>query len=313
MKLHPLEYETRQVIRQRSLLTPGSRVVLGVSGGADSMALLLVLAALRHEFELALTAVYVDHGLRPVESRAEAGLVTEQAEALGVDFRRGTIPVRDRAGQNGQSLEAAARELRYGFLQQVARELGGAVIAVGHQADDQAEELLLRLIRGSGRAGLAGMPWVNAAGVIRPFLGFTRERLRDYLRASGVRWLEDSSNADRRFRRNRVRGELLPLLEERFSPGVRESLRRTAEILDSEEELLIAMARQAFGRVQVAAPVRGEPPPAQDLRLAADVLSREPLALRRRVMELALVRLGAPASFRAIADLLTLAGRTGGG
>jgi tRNA(Ile)-lysidine synthase len=308
----PLEYETRRLISRMALLPRGSRVVLGVSGGADSMALLLVLAALRHEFELELTAVYVDHGLRPAEARAEASLVAEQAGALGVDFRGGSIPVRDRAEQTGQSLEATGRELRYGFLQQVARELGGAVVAVAHQADDQAEELLLRLIRGSGRAGLAGMPWVNAAGVIRPFLGFTKERLRDYLRERGVRWLEDSSNADRRFLRNRVRLELLPMLEARFNPGVRESLRRTVEILDSEEELLIAMARQAFDRILVVEPDRAGVEPARDLRLTVDVLSREPLALQRRVMEMALVRLGAPASFQAIADLLALAGRTGG-
>jgi len=312
MALHPLEYETLQVVRQRALLLPGARVLLGVSGGIDSMALLLVLAALRGQLDLELTAVYVDHGLRPAEARAEAGLVADQAKLLGVAFRTGVIPVLDKARQTGQSLEAAGRGLRYDFLQRLAVELGGAVVAVAHQADDQAEEILLRLLRGSGRAGLAGMSWVNAAGVIRPFLGFRKERLHNYLRERGTGFLEDSSNSDHRFRRNRVRLEILPLLEERINPAVRESLLRTAGILDAEEDLLADLARRAYARVRVDQRVGdgGERLPCMQLEPAA--LRREPLALQRRIMELALVELATPVSFQAIEDLLALANRTGG-
>lgn len=312
MKLHPLEYETLRLIRARQLLARGARVVLGVSGGVDSLALLQVLAALRGELELELHAVYVDHGLRPAEARAEADLVAVRAEALGVGFRTGSIPVRERARETGQSLEAAGRELRYAFLRQVAEELGGAVIAVAHQADDQAEEVLLRLIRGSGRAGLAGMSRVNAAGVIRPFLGFAKDDLAGYLQDRGVACLEDSSNSDLRFRRNRVRLELLPLLEKRFNPAVRESLWRTAEILGAEEELLAGLARRAYDRVLGERSGPGDTEAALGLRLESGVLRREPLALQRRVLELALVELGAPVSFQGLADLLALSGSATG-
>ncbi len=312
MILHPLEYETLDVVRQRGLLLPGARVVLGVSGGVDSMALLLVLAAVRGQLDLKLTAVYVDHGLRPDEVRAEASLVAEQAKLLGVTFRLGTIPVLEKVRQTGQSLEAAGRELRYDFLQRLAGELGGAVVAVAHQADDQAEEILLRLLRGSGRAGLSGMSWVNAAGVIRPFLGFTKERLRDYLRDRGGKFLEDSSNSDLRFRRNRVRLEILPLLEKRCNPAVRESLWRTAAILDAEEELLADLARRAYGLVRVDRHGVGSIGRPSGLLLDTAALHREPLALQRRVLELALVELATPVSFQAIEDLLGLANRASG-
>jgi tRNA(Ile)-lysidine synthase len=310
MTLHPLEYETLHVVRQHALLFPGARVVIGVSGGADSLALLLVLTALRGQLDVELTAAYVDHGLRPAEARAEAGLVADQAKLLGVAFRTGVIPVQEKARQTGQSLEAAGRELRYEFLQRLAGELGGAVIAVAHQADDQAEEILLRLLRGSGRAGLAGMSWINAARVIRPFLGFSKGRLLDYLRERGGRFLEDSSNSDHRFRRNRVRLEILPLLEKRFNPAVRESLLRTAKILGAEEELLADLARRAYALVRVDRHGGGECLPGLLLEVAT--LHREPLALQRRVLELALVELATPVSFQAIEDLLDLATRTSG-
>jgi tRNA(Ile)-lysidine synthase len=312
MNLHPLEYETLQVIRQHALLLPGTRVVLGVSGGVDSMALLLVLAALRGQLDLELTAVYVDHGLRPAETRAEASLVADQARLLGVAFRTGLIPVLERARQTGRSLEEVGRELRYDFLQRQAGDLGGAAIAVAHQADDQAEEILLRLLRGSGRAGLAGMSRVNAAGVIRPFLGFTKERLKNYLRERGGRFLEDSSNSDRRFRRNRVRLDILPLLEKLCNPAARESLCRTAGILAAEEELLGELARRAYALIRLERRGEGGVEYPLELLLEVAALRREPLAMQRRVLELALVEMRTPVRYQAIEDLLGLAGRTSG-
>jgi tRNA(Ile)-lysidine synthase len=306
MALHPLEHDTLLTLRAENLLPNGSRLVVGVSGGGDSLALLLVLAALLAELDLELTAVYVDHGLRPDEAAAEAGLVAAVAAGLKVAFRIGVVPVQRHAEDHGQSVEEAGRELRYRFLRQVAGELGGALIAVGHHADDQAEELLLRLIRGTGRAGLSGMAAQNDRGVIRPFLNFPKARLIDYLRERRVAWREDSSNRDPRFLRNRVRLELLPLLEQRFNPAIRAGLVRTGRILGAEDELLDELAGGFFRDILVGAPSTD-----QLVLDAAGLLAGHP-ALQRRALELALLELAAPVRFRAIEDLRQLATGNGG-
>ncbi|NTV14305.1 MAG: tRNA lysidine(34) synthetase TilS, partial [Desulfobulbaceae bacterium] len=306
MARHPLEYDTLLALKANGLTPVGSRVVVGVSGGGDSLALLLVLAALRPELALALTAVYVDHGLRPGEAPAEAELVATVAAARQIPFRSGLIPVRAQAKAQGVSLEAAGRELRYRFLHQVAAEQGGALVAVAHHADDQAEELLLRLLRGAGRAGLAGMAPRNYRGVIRPFLDFPQARLRDYLRDCQCAWLEDSSNRDPRFLRNRVRLELLPLLEGRFNPAIRAGLVRTGRILAAEEELLAGLAGEFFAAVLVG------PTAADHLTLEVARFRAGHPALQRRALEMALVALAAPVRFRFIEDLRQLAASRGG-
>jgi tRNA(Ile)-lysidine synthase len=306
MTLHPLEYDTLMTLGAGDLLPRGSRVVVGVSGGADSLALLLVLAALREELLLEVTAVYVDHGLRPGEAAAEAGLVAAVAAGLGVAFSRGAVVVRTYAEEHGLSLEEAGRVLRYRFLREVAGEQGRALIAVAHHADDQAEELLLRLIRGSGRAGLSGMRVENDRGVIRPFLNFPKARLTDYLRERRVDWREDSSNTDPRFLRNRVRLELLPLLEKRFNPAIRAGLVRTGRILGAEDELLAGLAEEFFREILVG------PASVEGLALDAARLTAGHPALQRRALELALLELAAPVRFRYIEDLRQLASGRGG-
>lgn len=306
MNLHPLEYDTLAVLHAGALLPVGSRVVVGVSGGGDSLALLLVLAALRAELALELTAVYVDHGLRPAEAEAEDALVAAVAAGLAIPFRSGVVAARAHAEAHGLSLEEAGRELRYRFLRQVAGELGGAIIAVAHHADDQAEELLLRLLRGSGRAGLSGMAARNEQGVVRPFLNFPKVRLSDYLRERKVDWREDSSNTDPGFLRNRVRLELLPLLEERFNPAIRAGLGRTGRILGAEDELLGDLAGDFFREIVV-----GSVSPDGLVLDAARLVSGHP-ALQRRALELALLELAAPVRFRHIEDLRQLASGQGG-
>jgi len=299
MIMHPFEYDTLQSIKKHGLLKKGDQVVIGVSGGSDSMALLRVLAALAGELDLSLLAVYVDHGLRPVETLAEAALVEEQADELGVKFETGAIPVREHAEEQGLSIEMAARELRYGFLLEV--RMGGAKIAVAHTADDQAEELLLRLLRGTGRNGLSGMSPTNYLGVVRPFLDFSKERLLEYLKDKNVFYLEDSSNTDRGYLRNRVRLDLLPFLEKEFNPAIRETLLRTAEILGREDEVLKKLAADAYQKtVQETTAQEG-------LSIGIGELLSEEMAIRRRIVEQALVKLGAPVSFQQVEKILELA------
>jgi len=230
--------------------------------------------------------------------------VRETAAAAGMAYEIGTLPVRDYARAEGLSLEHAGRELRYRFLREVAQRHGASRIAVGHTADDQTEEVLLRLIRGTGRKGLSGMA-VQSGEIIRPMLAVPKEELLAYLADRNITHCQDSSNADRRYLRNRVRLELLPWLESHCNPAVRQTLRQTATVLQDEEALLDGLTTAAWR--SVAQEEGGE------LRLAVAGLLAQPKAIQRRLLEQAVVRSGGTPSFRLIAQLLHLVTATAPG
>nr|MDA3786811.1 tRNA lysidine(34) synthetase TilS [Deltaproteobacteria bacterium] len=236
--MHPLEKKIVAMLTGHKLLCAHQRVVVGVSAGPDSMALLHLLASLGHLLPLEITALYVDHGLRPGETEAEAELVKEEAARLAVGFALVRVDLQGEAAPK-KSLEHRARDVRYQAFDQVAAQTRADKIAVAHTADDQAEEIVIRLLRGAGRGGLAGMKLMRANRIIRPLLTTPKAELLAYLQDRGIPFLEDSSNRDLRFLRNQVRLEVLPFLE-RYNPGVRETLRRNALILQDEEELLPA-------------------------------------------------------------------------
>lgn len=309
--MQPLEKKVLKKIFDFPLLNRGDLVVVAVSGGPDSMALLQVLHAVAGTMELSLVAVYLNHGLRPEEVAREEELVKNRAGLLQIPFQTGAIPVRAFARDRKLSLEHAARLLRYGMLEEIAGRAGAAGIAVAHTADDQAEELLLRLLRGTGRQGLAGMSPVSAARIIRPFLEISKAELLDYLHRNRIPYLLDSSNLSTVHLRNRVRLELLPYLEERYNPNLKETLRQTAEILRDEEEILTGMTRFAYGRSVVEDAGKGGPVRAVGLELGSFAL--EPKAIQRRILESICWRLESPPSFRIIAGLLELALRDAGG
>ena len=200
----------RALLRQATLPCPAT-IVVGVSGGADSLALALVLARLAPELKLRVVAAHYDHGLRDAAScAAERALVRRQAQCLGLPLREGAAP----AGQlrrlaTGRSLEEIARVQRYAFLLRVAADCGACAVAVGHHRDDDLETILMRALQGSLRGG--GIPQRSGL-VLRPLLGVRRAALRRYVAATGLPVMEDPSNADRRMLRNRIR-HLLPALE----------------------------------------------------------------------------------------------------
>lgn len=228
------------------MLLPGDRVVVGCSGGADSTCLLDVLARGLSQLGLSLVAVYVDHGLRR-ETRAEQEAVANLARACGAEYVSVKIDVPARVRATGESVQEAARYLRYRELERIADDVGAARIAVGHTRTDQAETVLLQLIRGTGPKGLAGIAPVYGR-IVRPLLDVSRQEAREYCLSQGIPFVDDPSNATGIYLRNRVRLELLPLLA-RYNPGIEEHLARLADILREEEALLDALVDEAARRL----------------------------------------------------------------
>ena len=300
--MHFFVKKVEEIIRGEKLLAAGERWVVAVSGGPDSMALLHALAQLALGLDFSLVVAHVDHGLRPEEAEAEARLVQEAAQGLGLACECGRVDVAAYAREQGLSREHAARDLRYGFFNDVAARHRATKIAVAHTADDQAEEILLRLIRGTGRAGLTGMARLRDGLVIRPFLEISKEKILGYLAAENISYCIDSSNHQRIYLRNRIRLDLLPYLQEHFNPNIGNSLRETAAILQGEEELLAEMATQAY--VKVVTEESGEP---AGLTIQLPDFLRQPLAIRRRILETVCWHMDCRPSFRQIAQLLSLA------
>lgn len=238
----------RSTVAAHSMFRRGERVLIGVSGGPDSLALLSVLVALAPERRLHLRAAYVDHGLRPASARKEAAFVRRMGKRWGVPVR--VVSRKVKRGK-GESLESAARRVRYGALTALAKKSGCGVIAVGHNADDQAETVLMWLIRGSGTAGLSGIPPVREEGelrIVRPLLDCLRKEILAYLRRQGLRPLQDESNRSTRFLRNRIRHHLLGLLEQ-YNPRLRAHLCATAQILREENHWLEEETGRIFSSV----------------------------------------------------------------
>lgn len=243
----------QQAIARECLIRPGQHVLVAVSGGADSVALLHLLSRLARRGRFRLTVVHLNHRIRGAEADGDARFVQALARRLRLACVVGSADVRRQAARRGISLEMAAREARRRFFVTIARRTGADAVATAHTADDQAETVLLRLVRGSGSQGLGGMApvtmWRNLR-IIRPFLALDRREVLRYLKGQGLAWREDPSNGDTVFLRNRVRHEVLPLLEARLNPRVRPALLRTAEILREEsrwlEQLTVALSARCM-------------------------------------------------------------------
>lgn len=271
-----------QALQRAAAPARGDTIVVGLSGGADSVALIDALASLRRRRGFRVVAAHLDHSLRE-GSADDAAFCHSLCESLGVPMRGGTARVRERASREKGGLEQAARRERYSFLRRVRDDEGAALVAVAHTLDDQAETLLLRLLRGAGATGLGGMR-PRSGDLVRPLLQVTRAQVLEHLRSRGLPWREDPSNADPAHRRNRVRHELLPYLEQRFNPRVREALARTAGLLADEASYM-----QAQAAALSAETVRRE---GDVLVLDRRALARAPIALARAALRQALREAG---------------------
>jgi tRNA(Ile)-lysidine synthase len=305
------------------LLRPGLRVAVGLSGGADSVALLRALAERSRELGLVLHAAHLHHGLRGEEADADLAFARSLAADLGLPFHEAQVDTEAEAKANAASakpaetIEEAARRLRYGWFRQLMASGEVEAVATAHTRDDQAETVLAKFLRGAWTEGLSGIhPVVEfpEGRILRPLLSTTRAEVEAYLAALGQQWREDSSNRHLTFTRNRIRHELLPLLEG-WNPRLREHLAQMAQLaLDEEAWWQAELARLGPQLLLPGKPVRGGGREAAD-GLALDVTRLAALApaLQRRLLRYAAEQLGAAVDFPSTEALRTmaLAGRAG--
>jgi tRNA(Ile)-lysidine synthase len=238
----------RQTVSGQALFGQGDALTIAVSGGADSTTLACVLVELAPALGARLAGLaHLDHGLRPAADADEAWC-GELAARLGLPFDSRRADIRNEARARGTSIEDTARTVRYAFLSEVAAARDATRIAVGHTRDDQAETVLLRLARGAGPGGLAGI-YPRAGQVIRPLLDVRRAEVEAWLRERGIDWCEDESNQDRSILRNTVRHDLMPAFVAAFGPGVMDVLARQADLSRDDAEWFAMVATETAGRL----------------------------------------------------------------
>ena len=273
-----LAQKVAETIRKHDMLASGDGVLAAVSGGPDSVALLHALSTLKAELNLRLEVAHVEHGIRGEESRADASFVAARADRLGLPFHLKELRLRAVKAQRGKgNLEALAREERYRFFTETARLRGLKKIATGHTLDDQAETLLMRLFRGSGRSGMGAMAPVAPRGeatLIRPLIETSREEVEAYLAEAHLDYRIDDTNGDPTLLRNWMRLEMLPRLKEKIDPQIAARLARLAEIVRGEDEVLDRLASEALPRMLTCRQLHRAP------------LLAEPKALQRRIIRL---------------------------
>lgn len=280
------------------------------------MALLRIMLEVRGELGVVLSLAHFNHKIRGADSDGDEQFVCGLAQEYGLDFYLGTGDAPGHARKSKQSLETAARELRYRFFTELLSSRKADKVATAHTMDDQAETVLMRLIRGAGTRGLAGIYPAQPANadiaIVRPLLDFRREDIRHCLEAKKQSWREDSTNADLHHTRNSIRHELLPMLAERYNPAIIETLSRTAEVARAEEEFWAKECERLLPLIVLPGkPVRGggravTPESNASFGLSIEELSKQPEALQRRLIRAAAASPGIVMDMEHVADVLSL-------
>lgn len=300
-------------LRDSGLLRAGDRLGVAVSGGADSVTLLRLLYEARSDLGLVLSVVHFHHGIRGDEADADEKFVRELAGSLKLEAHVGSGSARSRSQQHSQSLETAARELRYTYFRELLSKGVLDKIATAHTLDDQAETVLMRTLRGAGTRGTAGIhPSQDDGRIIRPLLAFRRTDIESYLKEIGQPWREDSTNRDTHHTRNKIRHELMPLLAKDYNPNIAETLARVAEVSRDEEAYWQAeIAKLLPFVVTTGKPVRGggrsHSTGSKQIAVNLEALAKQPLALQRRLLKAAAESAGAEADLQHVEELLRAA------
>jgi tRNA(Ile)-lysidine synthase len=258
------------------MFTHSDRVLVGVSGGPDSVALLRVLIALAPKQRLTLAIAHLDHGLRGLAGEKDRAFVASLAQELGLPCHVRREDVRAFGRRHGLSIEEAGRRCRYDFFTALVATEGFDKIAVGHQADDNAELVLMNVIRGSGSQGLAGIPPVREPGIVRPLIEQRRTAIIAYLEAIGSAYVTDQSNFDPAYLRNRIRRQLLPELEQTYNPRIIGALNRLAAIVREEKAWQKTLLQPLYERIRISAS-------ANRIVLSLKALELQPKAVRQEL------------------------------
>jgi tRNA(Ile)-lysidine synthase len=265
------------------MLQRGDKIIVACSGGPDSVALLHLLNQIKEKYDLKLIVAHVNHELRGNESDEDERFVKRLARKLKLNFHTRSFDVVRIARKKKLSIEEAAREVRYQYLDKLAQRLKATKIALGHNADDQAETVLMRLIRGTGALGLTGMSIVRGK-IIRPLLQIKREEIEEFFKEQNLDFRIDSSNLRQDYLRNRIRLELLPHLKRNYNPKIIDTLNRTASILSAQEDYLMKKTLKEFGKIAKA----------QKEKISLDLakLFNYDIFLQREILRLVFERLG---------------------
>jgi tRNA(Ile)-lysidine synthase len=272
--------KVEQAIQAHGMFSPGDSVLAGVSGGPDSMALLHLLIRLAPKWDLTIGVAHLDHGLRSAASKQEAQFVAALCKNLLLPFFLQTEDVAAIHKAHGISIEMAGRQARYRFYDRTAQKEHFNRIALGHHADDNAELILMNLLRGSGPLGIAGIPPIRDHRFVRPLIYLRRNEILYFLKKNSIDYSTDSSNFDTHFLRNRIRHQLLPNLAEFYNPKIAAALNRFALIAGAEEDWFERRTQDAFADIAETGPNR--------VQLSIKALSRVHVALQRRVLRKAI-------------------------
>ena len=284
------------------MLTRGDHLLVAVSGGPDSVALLRALILLSSEYQLHLTTAHLNHGLRGTEAEEEEDFVRRISHAMGITCICKTVDIRMLQIGKGRSLEEIGREERYRFLNETAEACGARKIATGHHRDDQAETVLINLIRGSGLEGLKGIAPVRDDRIIRPLLDVSRGEILEFLNREGFAYRVDSSNLDPIYLRNRIRNDLIPDLKASYNPRIVTGLCRMAEIVRREDDYLQNVVRQILHEWGII-------PGAEEIHLPTSAFLELHEAIQGRIIKCLLeaaIPSGKGIGFRHIEAVLTL-------
>jgi tRNA(Ile)-lysidine synthase len=270
--------QVKRDICDQDMLRPGFHVVAGISGGADSVCLLRILKQLSQEYSLSITAVHVNHMLRGTESDADEAFVAKLCRQWDIPLRVFHADIVKISQSSGLSEEEAGREVRYDYLFQVLRDEYADVIATGHHYEDNAETVMLNILRGCGLEGLTGMDY-RSGSIIRPLLGIRRSQIEDYLCSEGISWRTDSTNLSNKYVRNRVRNLLFPSITEHFQSDPARMINRLSALARRDEAYLKDQARKVFSDVSKEL--------SSGISLDADVLCRLDTAISSRIVRMA--------------------------